>query len=77
MLLGCQTKERIVVQTKIEKIYPGEALLQPCPRTVMIPELRVEDIYTNKDAFERGEGKCADRMDRLIEWYKNNGSSTQ
>lgn len=76
LLCGCQSKApEIVYKTKTEKIVPSEALLQPCKRTVAIPELKVEDIYTNKDAFERGEGKCADAFDKVIKWYKEDGSN--
>lgn len=77
LLCGCQSEPRIVYKTEIVKLKPGDALLQPCKRTREIPELKVEDIYTNRDAFEAGEGKCADAFDKVIEWYKVDGSSTE
>lgn len=76
LLCGCQSKTpETVYTTRTEKIVPSEALLQPCKRTTAIIEYKVEDIYTNRDAFERGEGKCADAFDKIIKWYKEDGSN--
>lgn len=77
LLCGCQSEPRIVYETLVEKVRPGDAILVGCKRTTAVPELRVEDIYTNRDAFEAGEGKCADRMDKLLDWYKADGSPTE
>lgn len=77
LLCGCQSEPRILYETIVEKVRPGDALLVRCDRTTAVPELRVEDIYTNRDAFEAGEGKCADRMDKLIDWYNADGSPTE
>lgn len=76
LLCGCAAPQtKIVYETKLEKVYPSEALLVPCTRYVEIDEVLVSDIYTNRDGYAESEAKCSARVDKFINWYKEARSS--
>lgn len=34
-------------------------------------EVYVEDIYINKDRYEKNGDDCRSRMQKIIDWYKD------
>lgn len=61
----------MVTKTIVEKVYPSEGLLIPCAMVVIKDEVYVEDIYINKDRYEKNGDDCRSRMQKIIDWYKD------
>lgn len=67
----------MVTKTVVEKVYPSEGLLVPCGYAVWKDEVYVEDIYINRDRFEKNGDDCRARMQKVIDWYKSERSLLQ
>lgn len=48
-----------------------------CSPAYIKDELKVQDIYDNRDAYHNAADKCADRMKNIIDWYKESRSRQQ
>jgi hypothetical protein len=64
-LCGCATP-RTVTQTVTVPIRVSEALRVPCVAPVMADELRVRDVYENRDRWRSAFEQCSADHDALI-----------
>ena len=70
-LAACSTIGHVpppVVQTKVEREVPSQALLQLCAAEPQVPTRKVRDLQTNREAWHESFDKCAARMCRLVQW---------
>jgi hypothetical protein len=65
-LCGCATP-RTVTQTVTVPIRINEALRVPCAPVIPVEELRVRDVYENRDRWRYAFEQCSADHDALIE----------
>jgi len=64
-LCACQTP-RVVTQTVMVPIRINDALRVPCAPIIPVEELRVRDVYENRDRWRGAFEACSADHDALI-----------
>lgn len=67
LFLTACVSPKVVTQTQTVTPQVNEALRLPCTPPVVVDELVVRDIYTNRDAWREAFELCAAQHDTLIE----------
>lgn len=65
----------VVVETRVEYVYPSAGLLIACSPAFLVDEKMVGDIYTNRDRHKAAYESCESRMKKIINWYNETRSS--
>ena len=65
-LTACATP-KVVTQTQTIPLEINEALRQPCSPPVLVDEITVRDLYSNRDAWREAYELCAADHSALIE----------